>query len=378
MNGRPSHTPDGKRPLGVDHDPGKGTILGLTACLVVCLAFAAGFAVALATDQEKPAPGTDTGEEVMLLVGFAVGAVIFAGWIVREVLKRRTTRRSYRVEGDTIVCRSGRDILWREPCRAYRHIHWHEETRSYVNKYGRQYYTVQVLTLDHPQPERCFEIYAHQVAANLNAVASRWARTLGLPIVRDEAGQTVTRSPDELDKPLVALEAEGRLAATANGFDPAPNGARWEHDGDAIRVRVRPSRFVAIFFAPLLVLGAAASAIEAGQIVEEGIPALIVFLGLALAIVVATAVFRQTVRVTRQEVIGTYSCLGLILWRRRLAADSVVRVMRMDWPFSDGVIVAASQHRLFLVFLNRKVALWLVDVLQNAILKESSEHQKPA
>jgi type VI protein secretion system component VasK len=91
--------------LRVVHDPGGKAIGACLASLAVCLAFAAYFGHALYRGGQSPYD--DPSERAILLAGFVVGAVFFAGWAVYSLRGRRKTLRIYEVEDDDIVCRGG-------------------------------------------------------------------------------------------------------------------------------------------------------------------------------------------------------------------------------------------------------------------------------
>ena len=169
--------------LRVVQDPGRTTIGACLASLTVCLAFAAYLGHALYRGGQGPYD--DPSERAILFTGFVVGAIIFAGWAVYSLRGRRKALRIYEVEDGDIVCRGAAGMLWREALAAYRQVGLSSDQRSYVTKYGRRYYTVAVATLRHPRPERCFEIFAHQESAKVEASARRWNEALGLPLARD-------------------------------------------------------------------------------------------------------------------------------------------------------------------------------------------------
>ncbi len=168
--------------LTVTQDPDKYQILGFLTCFVICLVAIAGFSHALFNHPVDPLQDVDI--TIFALVAFSLAALFLIGWSIRISLNRNRNNKIFTIEGECIQCSDGYTGLWREPIQNYQHLRWHKEQRSYVNKYGRQFYTVQVITLDHPQAERCFEIIAHQDASRLKAPCERWAAALDLPVVR--------------------------------------------------------------------------------------------------------------------------------------------------------------------------------------------------
>jgi len=163
--------------LVVTHDPAKTEAITWLVCLVVGLAFLTYFL-----------SGADPfGDREMLTafrVGFGCASGFFAIQIVRKMSARKRDLRVYAVEDGDLECRSGDGILWREPTGTYRCIRWHQERRSHVTNRGAVSYTLEVLTLEHPNPERSLEIFAHQTSSKLEAHAKRWSDGLGLAIVR--------------------------------------------------------------------------------------------------------------------------------------------------------------------------------------------------
>jgi hypothetical protein len=95
--------------LRVVHDPGRTTIGACLASLAVCLAFAAYFGQALYRGGQGPYD--DPSERAVLLAGFVVGAIVFAGGAVYSLRGRRKTLRIYEVEDGGIVCRGGAGAL---------------------------------------------------------------------------------------------------------------------------------------------------------------------------------------------------------------------------------------------------------------------------
>lgn len=171
--------------LTVTDDPGKLEIYFGLAGLGLCLIFA--FVFGFANLKGEYGPYEDPSEDIILLVGFLAGATFFVGWIIHALRGRKRKLRVYRVEGNEVLCSDGHGSLWREPLSDYRHISWSEEQRSYHTKYGKQYYTVQVIKLVHPKPERSVEIFAHQNSPELDVQSRLWSETLGVPIIRADA-----------------------------------------------------------------------------------------------------------------------------------------------------------------------------------------------
>lgn len=357
--------------LMVTHDPSKAELFGLLTCLIFCLAFGSFFAHGLI--QDDYGPYDDPSEDLILLSGFSLGALFFTGWILREFLGRQKRKRIYRLEAGEVLCFDGRGLLWREPQEAYQQVRWHEETRSYLTKYGKKFYTAQVITLDHTKADRSFEIFAHQDSPLLQDYSTRWAEALGLQISRAEAGQTVERSAEELQKPLAAFAHEGRLAASFDFNETPPVAVKWGEASVSIWATLRPTLIYALILAPLFVLVGLSSVIEAGQFIEEETASLIFFLSLALFLILVTMGARQTLRITRADVTIQYCLFGLKLWQRHLPCNAVTRITRTDVPLSYGVLVEADQQRLYVPFLNQKTADWLVAFLQTAIILDRSD-----
>ena len=376
---RPRPTADAARePLSVTHDPGKRDILGWLCCLAIAAGFAVFFATRVVAEQGSPPRGGDPSEAIMLFAGFSLGSLVLVALTLRAVRGRRKRMRIFRHEAPDILCFDGHGLLWREAAAAYRAVLWHEETRSHLTKYGRTHYTVQVVSLDHPDAGRRFEIFAHAEADKLPERCALWSERLGLPVVRAEAGQAVRRSAEELTKPLLELAAEGRLQAAFDDLGPAPGGVTWGRDGEEVWARARPSLFFAIFFAPLLLLGGVVSVFEAGRFLSDQMALLIICLSAALVLFAGTLTLRQMARITAGAVVTETRCLGLVLWSRRLDPAAITRVRRLDWVFCDALRLEGRDGNATLGLLGRKAALWLVPFLQGALIGQAAQRESPA
>ncbi|MEM7221706.1 MAG: hypothetical protein AAF495_01920 [Pseudomonadota bacterium] len=367
MNTRPQH---GDAPLSVTHDPGKREMLVLAACALISLAVAAIFTYRLVAVERGPYD--DPSGEIGLLIASCIGVLVLGGWALLVGLRRNKTKRVYRVEGGEVVCADGKGPLWREAITAYRAARWHEEERSYATKSGRRYYTVQVLTLDHEQPERCFEILAHQETGQIEAACARWSKGLGLPVVRAEAGQEVERSAEEIAKPLAELAAEGRLGSRFDESAPLPAGVAWGREGDGVWVRLRPTRYLSFVLAPIFILLGLGLAFASWQEFGEAGEIPLFFVQIGVALILATLAFRQEVKVSAMAVDAEYRLLGWTFLRRRLAPDAIVRIRRTRWPMCDGLYLEGQGAKITLGLLDREPAQWLEGFLQSAILKQAA------
>ncbi len=179
------HEPGIVSNLSVTHDPEKFEFFALLTCFIICLCLIAGFANALINHQTDPVQDRDV--TLFAVVAFSLAALFFLGWSSLVLWRRKKNKRVYLVDGSYIQCSDGSQILWREPVQYYQNICWCEEQLSYLNRYGRQFYTVQVIKLNHPRTERCFKIYSHQDSPQLQLRCKQWADALSLSIVRTEA-----------------------------------------------------------------------------------------------------------------------------------------------------------------------------------------------
>ena len=358
--------------LSITHDPGKRDIYAFLICLAICLAFATPFGYAFFVGDYGP--HDDPSEDYILFTGFLLGSIVLAGLVIRAARGRSKKLRTYRLEGGEILCLDGRGLLWREPAKAYRQVRWHEEQHSYVTKYGRQYYTAQVITLDHPQTERCIDIFAHQDQATpeLQASCQRWSAALGLPIMREEGGQAVKRSAMELEKPLRDLASEGRLAGGFDTSEEPPKGIAWGQSGPAVWIRARTTFIYALFVAPTVLLAGLSATFEAGSFLPESESMIVPFIVLALVLVLATFAFQQTVLVSGDEVTAVYRFLGLPLWRSCLPIAGVLRIYRSEGIISDGVVLLGREGTIRLLFIAGKTAHRLVEILQSAIVTQDN------
>ena len=359
--------------LAVTHDPGKMTIQANLLCLFVCLAMASPFAYALLAGDYGP--DDDPSEDILLFSGFGIGALIFLGWSLHAAMGRRRKLRSYRLEGKEILCSDGRGVLWREPIRAYRQVRWHDERRSSLSKYGRTYYTAQVVTLDHPDPARSFEIFAHQDTNLLQQCCKRWGEATGLPVVRAEVDQAVERSAKELEKPLAALARDGRISPRDEPKTPPPVGVRSGGNGDVIWASARISKWETVVLVSIVLVAGFFTSLETGPRFTEQAPlVLTVSASIAAVIVIVWAGFRQTVAVGASEVIADYRFLTLRLRQKRFAVKTIARIYPSKGHVLGNLEIEGPEGKFHVFLVEPKVATWLAAYLQGAIAEKAAGH----
>ncbi len=159
------------------------------------------------------------------------------------------------------------------------------------------------------------------------------------------------------------------------GFDidaPPPVGVTWGREDGVLWVRVRPTRIFATILVPLFIFLGLASAIVAGSFVDEMGLVPYIFMDLAINLILLTYLFRYVVRVTSSEAIGRFRFCGFTLWRTRLPLETIVRIRRIHGRFSDGILMEGRKKLIYLVFLDREVATWLMAFFQSAIINEET------
>lgn len=353
-------------PLKVIHNSSKQEILGLLACLTVCLLFVVSFGFIFLNHDNDPVQDIEV--LVFGLVGFSCAAIFFLAWVIKKTSEAKKERRVYSVEGDFVQCFDSTGMLWQEPIQNYQQLRWDQQTRSHVNQYGRQFYNVQVITLDHSCPEYSFEIACHQNPSTIYEPASQWVDALALPIVSMEAGQMVKRTAAELlEKSLLELSKEGRLVVDSSNYSTPPHRRISYHFVEqSTLIDIKSPLVFATIVAVLIVLLGFIEVFEAGRFLDDLMP-LKVCSGFAFGLVLLALASRQVIQIDRNRLNWKVTCLGFPLWSRAIKLDQILRVYATD-TLPVLTIVQAKWKRIFVFGLNVEAADWLARFLQNSIL----------
>lgn len=337
----------------------------MLVCLAVCLVLVISFTFVFLNRENDPVQDVEV--LVFALIASSCAALFFLVWAIKSNAEAKKEKRLYSVEGDFVQCFGSNKKLWQEPIQNYHQLRWDQQTRSYVNQYGRQFYNVQVITLDHSCPEYSFEIACHQNPSAIFEPASQWAEALTLPIVSMEAGQMVKRTAAEfLEISLLDLSAEGRLVVDPNYSTPPHQRISCHLVEQSTVIGIKSPLVFTTIVAVLLVFLGFIEVFEAGRFQEDLMP-LKVCSWFAFGIVLFAFVSRQVIQIDHNRLSWKITCLGFSLWRRDIKLDQIIRVYATN-TLPVLTIVQAKRNRIIVFGLNVEVADWLARFLQNSIL----------
>lgn len=352
-------------PLRVTHDPGGLNILYGFICLVLMLI--CGVIGPFNYFRHQGDPYYSPEGDILLFVGFCLGALFWVAWIVWAFRSRKKKKRVYFVKGGDILCFDGYGLLWSEPQQGYRQVRWHQKTQQGVPMDSLSN-VIEALTLDHPRKDRSFEIYSDEtgkIPMPILEWCECWAEALNLPVFRENMEQGLMLSADELKKPLVKLAAEGRLVTDFSFTTPPPKGLTWGRSTGFIWVKARVTRFIAIIGVLTAFLGVS-ELVHAGNYLGIN-PSAVFFFGLTVVIIVVPLVTRQAVCISSKEIIVECRCLGLALFRQHLLLEAITRIYLSR---DSGVVLEGRDTRIQVLFLSNQVQRWLMAFLQAAILEQ--------
>jgi hypothetical protein len=91
-----------------------------------------------------------------------------------------------------------------------------------------------------------------------------------------------------------------------------------------------------------------------------------VFGSAALLLILLPMVLHNVLRIGTARVVGELWCCGLVLHRRELPRDAIVRI-NDSASFPSGVVLEGRQGRIRLPLLSRKATSWLAAYLLHAV-----------
>ncbi len=96
--------------------------------------------------------------------------------------------------------------------------------------------TVHLVELAHPDPTKTLRLYKHDEEKGTRKLWVDAARALGLPALDETSDGIVARPPEDLDKSIRDLAAEGKISVNFDADTPAPKGIVWQRADSELRV----------------------------------------------------------------------------------------------------------------------------------------------
>lgn len=228
-------------PASVDLSPSKAVAVGRFLICVFAFIFVFAFRSHFAAFGGDPSASV-IGAVIPLGVA-AVGLYVGARGVL-GLLSRRTARfdaGSVRVTGRTPF---GREE-WTQPLSAFEGVVWRVIRQRRRRRAPRVW---QVIELVHPDPARTLPLYVRQTRRDAREEWEGIARTLHVPAIDARHGAPHARAPEDIDKTVRELAAEGRLGATWQPGSEPPAGLSWQSEGggeapESLVVRLHARRF---------------------------------------------------------------------------------------------------------------------------------------
>ena len=351
--------------LKVVHNPARQESLAFFGCFIVCLAMIAGITHLLLNPENDFLQSSEV--PLFALFGFSLAAFFFLGSAIKIYFDAKKEKRIYFVEQGFVHCFDGHGKLWQEPVANYQQLLWRQQVRSHITQYGRNYYTVQLVTLEHSRAQFNFEVACHQDSAVVQARVSPWADVLALPIFRAEDGQAVERSAAEMsEKSLLELGREGRLVVDFDFSQPLPSRITCDFNESSTNIIITPPLFLITVIAPLIVALGFVRVFRAGSFQEDMMP-LFICSGVAFVLVLSVVLIRQVIQLDKDCMSWTLTCLRIPLWRRRFSLREIQRIYTIE-TMPVRTIVQSGKKKLLIFGLSLQAATWLAGFLQNSIL----------
>ncbi len=290
-------------PVTVDLSPSRAVAVG--RLLIAAFAFFAAWMIRAETGP--PAAGTSA--TVALIVNgiplaFATGGVLAVAVAAIAFLSRRDARfdgSAVRVTGRTPF---GREE-WSAPLSAFEGVAWRVIRQRRRRGPPRVW---QIIELVHPDPARTLPLYVRRSRDDARAEWESIARTLDVPAIDARRGAPHARAPEDLDKTVRELAAEGRAGPVWQPGSEPPPGLSWQNEGDpsegteALVVRLDARRFPLWLY--LLPAAIGAVAIYDGIADDE-----LFAVPIGLALIAAPALYwlaeptrPRALRVTREDI----------------------------------------------------------------------------
>lgn len=290
-------------PATLDLSPSRTVAVGRLIIAAAC------FFVAWWVRAETGAPAPGTSPTVALIVNgiplaLAGGGVLAGASGLVAFLTRREASfdaSSVRVSGRTPF---GREE-WSASLSAFDGVAWRVIRQRRRRGPPRVW---QIIELVHPEPARTLPLHVRESRQDARGEWEGLARTLGVPAIDARHGAPHARAPEDLDKSVRELFAEGRAGPAWQPGDAPPPGLSWQAEGDpqagtdALVVRLHARRFALWLYLLPAAIGALAiyDGIADGELFAVPI---------GLALIVAPAVYwlaepgrPRALRITREDV----------------------------------------------------------------------------
>jgi len=137
---------------------------------------------------------------------------------------------------------------WDEPVSAFKGIlrRTDEDTSIGMPEYGGgMKVTIFLVELVHPDRRKTILLYKSDTEEVIRKLWKDAARTLHLPALDETSGGIVICAPEDLDKSIRDLAAEGKISTIFDADTPPPEGIVWKLTEDGLKVTL--SRVSALF-----------------------------------------------------------------------------------------------------------------------------------
>ncbi len=133
---------------------------------------------------------------------------------------------------------------WDEPVSAFKGIlrRTDEETRAGGGpEGGSMKVTVHLVELVHPDRRKTIRLYEADTEEDIRKLWKDAARALHLSALDETSGGMVTCAPEDLDKSIRDLAAEGKISAYFDADTLPPKGIVWKQTESELKVTLRPA-----------------------------------------------------------------------------------------------------------------------------------------
>ena len=357
-------------PVTLDLSPSRAVAVG--RLLLAVAAFV--FAYMIRAETGPSAPGADA--TVALIVdgvplAFAAAGVLALATGLVAFLSRREARfdaSSVRVTGRTPF---GREE-WQAPLSAFEGVAWRTVRRRRRRGPDRIF---QVIELVHPDPDRTLPLYVRQSRSDARAEWEAIARALDRPAIDARGGDFHARAPEDLDKSVRELAAEGRARVSWQPGSEPPAGLSWESTGGAgaesLVVRLHARRLP--FWLYVVVAGFGAFVLAVG-VADREILAVLIGAGLIGGVAwywLAEPGRPRELRITRDDIrLADPMPLGRSAGPLPLDGIEEIRVARPRGGLAAGTLVIASDRGEIRTGqgLSEEALAWLRDYLTAAVV----------
>ncbi len=270
---------------------------------------------------------------------------------------------------------------WKEPLSAFLGVVGGtvQESRVACGPEGRTI-TVHVLNLVHPDRTKNVRLYKAGEDEEIRALWKEAARALDLPALDERADGIVTRTPEDLDKSLIDLAAEGKISADFDGKAPPPQGVNWEHTQGELRVSLSLQANSYGKNVLILVGGAFALAMLLVSLGTFAIGVLYLFFGLFGVIygssLLVDGIFTRKIVISPKEIryfrgtpFGTFAHKAIPLDELRVVGRNIGVLSVRPRPSHDELVIKSDTKWIIVSRLGDKQMRWLQQIILAAIIE---------